>query len=65
MKHEPIKIPDDIAALYEHDGQGPKFDDAFRKIVAVPADQIPLYKEAEKKPKGRPKKDKTEDASGI
>ena len=57
MKHKPIKIPDDIAAQYDHAGQGKAFDEAFKTIIAVPAKDIPLYKHAEKRAKGRPKKD--------
>lgn len=56
MKNQPIKIPDDIAAQYEHAGQGKTFDDAFKMIIAVPAKDIPLYKQSEKRAKGRPKK---------
>ena len=56
MKHKSIQIPDDISAKYGHAGQGKTFDDAFKTIIAVHAKDIPLYKQAEKKPKGRPKK---------
>jgi len=56
MRNEPIKIPDDIAAQYEHADQGKTFDDAFKTIIAVPANDIPLYKQVEKRAKGRPKK---------
>lgn len=56
MKNKPIEIPPDIAAQYEHEGQGQAFADAFKAIMTVPAKDIPLYKNTEKRAKGRPKK---------
>ena len=57
MKPKPIQIPDDIAAKYDQPGQFEAFDQAFKKMIALPPDAVPQKKDIARGCKRKPAKD--------
>lgn len=53
----PIQVPADIAARYDQPGQFERFDEAFKKVIAIPAHETPQPEVKPKKRRRRPRKE--------